>query len=73
MWWVSAGKKHCGWVCAACGEKCVWRAANRLTGGTDRCQCQSGKGVQSACVPQGLCENLINALELLSKKLEKLH
>ena len=30
MWWISAGKKHCSWWCAICGEKHDWRAPNRL-------------------------------------------
>ena len=30
MWWVSVGKKHCGWCAAICGEKYEWRAPNRL-------------------------------------------
>ena len=30
VWWVPAGKKHCSWWCAICGEKYDWRAPNRL-------------------------------------------
>ena len=58
MWWVSTGKKHCSWWCAL--------SAQKVTGGTNRCQCQSGKGFQSACGTARSVENLINALKLLA-------
>ena len=55
VWWVSVGK-------------CDWRVPNRLL--------QTGESVNQAkvfrahAVPQGLCENLINALKLLANKQE---
>ena len=42
-------------------------SAQQVTGGTNRCQCQSGKGFQSAC-GTARCENLINALKLLANQ-----
>ena len=61
----STGKKHCSWWCAIFGEKYEW-SAQQVTGVTNRCQCQSGKGFHAA--PQGLCENSINALKLLANQ-----
>ena len=40
-------------------------STQQVTGGTNWCQCQSGKGFQAHAAPQGLRENLINALKLL--------
>ena len=68
VWWVSAGKKHNSWWCAICGEKCDWRAPNWLlvvqTGGS----ASQTKVFKAHAVPQGLCENLINALKLLANQ-----
>ena len=44
---------NCSWWCTICGEKYEWRAPNRLL-------------VVPHAVPQGLRENLINALKLLA-------
>ena len=55
VWWVSAGKKHCTWWCAICGEKIWLDSAQQAAGGANRQQCQSGQGVQSAC---GTCVNI---------------
>ena len=68
MWWVSAGKKHCSWWCAICGEK---MNGERPTGHWWHKQVPSASQANvfnARAVPQGLCENLINALKLLAKQ-----
>ena len=69
VWWVSAGKKHTSWWCAVCGEKNDWRAPNRLVVQTGESASQA-KVFKAHAVPQGLCENLINALKLLANQQE---
>ena len=73
-WWVSTGhadnrkKKHCSWWCAAQGGKYELRAPNRILVvqlGTDASE---GKVFRAHAAPQGLCENLINALKLLANQ-----
>ena len=66
--WVE--KRHTNWWCAICGEKYDWMAPNRLL------VVQTGESVNQAkvfkahAVPQGLCENFINALKLLANQQE---
>ena len=68
VWWVSAGKKHCSWWCAICGEKNDWRAPNRLVVVQTRDSASQAKVFKAHAVPQGLCENLINAFKLLANQ-----
>ena len=65
VWWVSSGhgdsnkknKKQCNLWCAACGGQYDWKAPNRiLVESTDH---------RNAKAPQGMCDNLVNALEVL--------
>ena len=55
---------------AICGEKYDWKQTNRLL------VVQRGESVEQAkvfkahAIPQGSCENLINALELLANQQE---
>ena len=57
MWWGSAGN---------CGEKCEWRAPNKLLVVQTSASASQAKVFKAHAVPQGLCENLINALKLLA-------
>ena len=68
MWWVSAGKKHCSWWCAICGEKSERRAPNRLLVVQTGENASQAKVFKVHAVPQGACENLINALKLLANQ-----
>ena len=68
VWWVSAGKKHCSWWCAICGEICDWRAPNRLLVVQTGDSASQAKVFKAHAVPQGVCENLINALKLLANQ-----
>ena len=68
MWWVSAGKKHCSWWCAICGEKYEWRAPNRLLVIQTGASASQAKVFKAHAVPQGFCENLINALKQLANQ-----
>ena len=74
VWWVSTGhgdsrkKKHCSWWCAVCGGRYEWRAPNRtlvVQLGTDA---DDAKVFTAHAAPQGLCEDLINALKLLANQ-----
>ena len=63
FWWVSTGKKHCSWWCAICGG-----APNRILLvqiGTNE---DEAKVFRAHAIPQELCENLINALQLLANQ-----
>ena len=68
VWWVTAGKTTSGG--AICGERYDWRQPNKLL------VVQTGESVEQAkvfkahAIPQGLCENLINALKLLANQQE---
>ena len=66
---VSAGKTT-KWWCAICGEKYDWRLPNRLLVVQTGCSVQQAKVLKAHATPQGLCENLINALKLLAKQQE---
>ena len=68
VWWVSAGKKHSSWWCAVCGEKYDWRATNRLLVVQTSESASQAKVFKAHAVPQGLCDNLINALKLLANQ-----
>ena len=66
--WVSTGhgngnnrkKEHCSQWCVVCGGKFEWRAPSTNANGA--------KVFKAHAAPQGLCENLINALNLLANK-----
>ena len=61
-------KKHCSWWCAVCGGKYEWRAPNRILVVQLGTNANEAKVFKSHAAPQGLCENLINALKLLANK-----
>ena len=69
IWWVSTEhgdnrkKKHCSWWCAVCGGKYEWRAPNRILVVQLGTNANEAKVFRAHAAPQGLCENLINALE----------
>ena len=76
IWWVSTGhgdggnrkRRHCSWWCVVSGGKYEWRAPNRILVvqlGTDE---DEAKVFRAHAVPQGLGENLINALKLLANQ-----
>ena len=58
-------KKHCGWWC---GGKYGWRAPNRILVVQLGTNANEAKVFKAHVAPQGLCENLVNALELLAKQ-----
>ena len=60
--------KHCSWWCAICGEKYEWRAPDRLLVVQTGVSASQAKVFKAHAVPQGLCENLINALKLLANQ-----
>ena len=61
-------RKNTKWWCVISGEKFNWRQSNRLL------VVQTGESVEQAkvfkahAVPQGLCENLINALKMMANQ-----
>ena len=70
FWWISSGhgKKQCNWWCAACGGQYDWKAPNRILviqSGTDF---RDAKVFRAHAAPQGMCENLIDALKLLTNQ-----
>ena len=69
--WVSVGKKHCSCWCAICGEKHEWRALDRLLVVQAGVSASQAKVFKVHAVPQGVCENLINALEAFGKPGER--
>ena len=71
MWWVSAGKKHCIWWCANCGEHMkeehttgCW-VYKQVTVPV-RQRCSQRMRCRKVCV----CENLINALKVAGEPAE---
>ena len=68
IWWVSAGKKHRSWWSAICGENCAWRESNRLLVVQTGESASQAKVFKAHAVPQGLCENSINALKLFANQ-----
>ena len=60
--------KSIGRLCAICGATNEWKAPQQVTGGTNRRQCQSAKGLQSACGCARFLRNLINALKLFANQ-----
>ena len=66
---VTAGKTT-KWWCAICGEKCDWRQPNRLLVVQTVESVEHAKVFKAHSIPQGLCENLINALKLLANPQE---
>ena len=69
VWWVSAGKNY-SWWCAICGEKYDWKQPNRLVVAQTEERVEQAKVFTAHAIPQGLCENLINALKLLANQQE---
>ena len=69
VWWVSAGKTT-KWWCAICGNKYDWRQPNRLLVVQTGESFEQAKVFKAHAVPQGLCENVINALTLLANQQE---
>ena len=67
-WWVSAGKKHSCWWCAFFGEKYDWRAPNSLLAVQTGNSASQVEVFKAHAVAQRLCENLINALKLLTNQ-----
>ena len=70
VWWVLAGKKHTSWWCAMCGKKYNWKQPNRLLVLQTGERVEQAKVFKAHAIPQGLCENLINALKLLANQQE---
>ena len=54
--------KQCSWWRALGGETYEWRAPNRLLVAQTGVSASQAKVFKAHAVPQGLCENLINAL-----------
>ena len=74
-WWVSTGhgsnnrkKRHCSWRCGVCGGKYEWRAPNSILVVQLGTNAEEATVFRAHVVPQGLCENLINALKLLTNQ-----
>ena len=74
-WWTSTGhgdsnnrKRHRSWLCAVCGGKCEWRAPNRILVVQHGTNANDAKVFKAHAAPQGPCDNLINALELLANQ-----
>ena len=61
------GKKQCSWWCAACGGQ-YWRAPNRILVKQDSTDHREAKVFRAHAAPQGTCDNLINALKLLTNQ-----
>ena len=62
------GKKQCNWWCAACSGQYNWKAPDRVlvkADGTDR---REAKVFRAHAAPQGVGDNLINALKLLANQ-----
>ena len=70
IWWVSGRKGRNNWWCAICGEKYDWKQPNRLLVVQTGESIDQAKVLKAHAVPQGLCENLINALKLLANQQE---
>ena len=58
------------WWCAICGEKYGWEIPNRLLVVQTGERVEQAKVFKAHAVPQGLCENLVNALKLLANQQE---
>ena len=75
-WWLSSGhgdgnnrkKKYCSWWCAACGGQNEWRAPNRILVVQLGTNANEAKVFRAYAAPQGLCDNLNNALSLLANQ-----
>ena len=65
---VSTTKKHCSWWCVICGERYEWRAPNRILAVQLDTNEDEANVFGAHAVPQGLRENLINALKLLANQ-----
>ena len=74
IWWASTGhgdgnnrkKKHCNWYCATCGGQYERRAPNRILVVQIGANANEAKVFKAHASPLGLCDNLINALQLLA-------
>ena len=61
-------KKQCSWWCAACGGQYDWRAPNRVLVIQDSVDPCEASVFRAHAAPQGLCDNLINSLKLLTNQ-----
>ena len=59
-------KRHRSWWCAACGSQHEWRAPNIILVVQLGTNPNEAKVFKAHAAPQGLCDNLINALKLLA-------
>ena len=69
VWWVSGGK-HTRWWYAICGEKYDWKQPNKVSVVQTAESIEQAKVFKAHAVPQGLCTNLVNALQLLANQQE---
>ena len=69
VWWLSGGKSTKRW-CVICGEKYDWKQPNRLLVVPSGDSIEQAKVFKARAVLQGLCANLINALQLLANQQE---
>ena len=76
IWWVATRhgdscdkkKKSSSWWCAVCGGPYEWRAPNRILVVQTDADASQAKVFKAHAAPQGLCENLIDALKFLAKQ-----
>ena len=60
--------KRCSWRRAVCGGQYEWRAPHRLLVVQLGTNAHEAKVFRAHTAPQGLCDNLINALKLLANQ-----
>ena len=65
---VNNRKKKCSWWCAACGGQFDWRAPNRILVIQLSANANKAKVFKAHAAPLGLCDDLINALKLLTNQ-----
>ena len=70
IWWISSGhgKKQCNWWCEAGGGLYDWKVPNKVLVIQDSTDCREAKVCRAHASPQGVCDDLINALKLLANK-----
>ena len=70
IWCVSSGhgEKQCNWWCTACGGQYDWRAPNRMFVIEDSTDHREAEVFRAHAAAQGTCDNLINALKLLTNQ-----
>ena len=61
-------KKQCRWWCAACGGLYDWRVPNRLLVIQVSAKAHEAKVFKALGAPQGLCDHLVNPLNLLTNQ-----